>query len=306
MNEDANASIWPLRSMLFVPAHRPDFVAKVPRFAPDSVVLDLEDAVPPQHKIAARDQARAAIGFLRGHRIPAFVRINALDQGGLEDAMAVAAEGFAGVMLPKAARAREVQDLDAALGFAEGRAGLPFRSVAIMPLPETAVGMCDARDLAAASPRVRGLIGVVGGPIIGDVARAAGFIPTRDGTEQVFLACKIVLESRAAGAPYPMGSLIGTALDDHDHVRTLAQRAFHYGYTGAVLIHPSHVAIAHDVFTPTHEQAEHFAGMIAAMREAEAKGLGAVSYRGQMVDYAMIPYAQDLVRAARRFGVLPA
>ncbi|WP_137176458.1 CoA ester lyase [Roseomonas sp. AR75] len=303
MNE---ASIWPLRSMLFVPAHRPDFVAKVPRFAPDSVVLDLEDAVPPQHKIAARDHAREAMGFLRGHGIPAFVRINALDQGGLEDAIAVAAEGYAGVMLPKAATAQEVQDLDAALGFAEGRAGLPFRSVAIMPLPETAVGMCDARALAAASPRVRGLIGVVGGPIIGDVARAAGFRPTREGTEQVFLACKIVLESRAAGAMHPMGSLIGTALDDHAHVRTLAQRALQYGYTGAVLIHPSHVAIAHEVFTPTREEAEHFAGMIDAMRDAEAKGVGAVSYRGQMVDYAMIPHAEDLVRAARRFGVLPA
>jgi citrate lyase subunit beta/citryl-CoA lyase len=141
---------------------------------------------------------------------------------------------------------------------------------------------------------------------VADVARAAGFIPTREGTEQIYLASKIALESRAAGAMHPMGSLIGTALDDHDHVRTLARRAFHYGYTGAVLIHPSHVAIAHDVFTPSREEAEYFAGMVAAMREAEAKGLGAVSYHGQMVDYAMIPHAEDVVRAARRFGVLPA
>ena len=103
-----------------------------------------------------------------------------------------------------------------------------------------------------------------------------------------------------------MGSLIGTALDDLDYVRRLAQRAKSFGFTGAVLIHPSHVAVAHEVFTPTREEAEHAAGLIAAMQEAERAGLGAVSYRGQMVDYAMVPDAEEVVRMARRHGVLPA
>lgn len=296
--------MWPLRTMLFIPAHRPDWVRKCARFEPDSVVLDLEDAVPPAEKVGARGLAREGIGVLRELGIPAFVRINALDADGEEDAVAVAADGFAGVMLPKAGSAAEVRRLDAVLGYAEGRAGLPFRSVAILPLPETACGMVAAHELAAASPRVRGLITVVGGPVIGDVARAAGFRPTMEGSEQLYLQSKIVLESRAAGALYPMGSILGTRLDDLGSVRMLCGRAKRLGFAGAVLIHPSHARIANEVFTPDREEAEYFAGMIEAMREAERNALGAVTYGGQMVDYAMLPHAEAVVREARRRGVL--
>ncbi len=78
--------MWPLRSMLFIPAHKLDWTRRVQRFQPDSVVLDLEDAVPPADKIPARATCREAIGLLHAMGIPAFVRINAVDQGGLEDA----------------------------------------------------------------------------------------------------------------------------------------------------------------------------------------------------------------------------
>ncbi len=296
--------MWPLRSMLFIPAHKLDWTRRVARFAPDSVVLDLEDAVPPADKIPARAIAREAIGLLHAMGIPAFVRINALDQGGLEDAVAVAATGYSGVMLPKGRTADEVRELDVALAFAEGKAGLPQRSVAIMALPETAEGLWAARDLAAASPRVKGVIGIVGGPVIGDVARAAGFRPTAEGTEQLYLASKMVLDSRAGGALFPMSSIIGTALDDHDLVRRLCVRAKSLGFTGAVLIHPSHVAIANEVFTPDRAEVDYFKGLVDAMRAAEAAGSGAVTYRGQMVDYAMLPIAEEVLREARRRGVL--
>lgn len=291
---------WPLRTMLFIPAHKLDWVRKVSRYRPDSVVLDLEDAVPPNLKKDARGLAREAIGLLRQQGIPAFVRINALSQGGADDVPELAAEGFTGVMLPKAHNVEEVRELDRLLCHAEGKAGLPMGSVAIMPLPETAQGLWAARDLAAASKRCRGIIAVVGGPVSGDVARAVGFRPSMEGTEQLYLASKLVLDSRAAGAPYPMGSLIGTALDDLDGVRVLAKRAKALGYSGAVLIHPSHVAVADEVFAPTQEEVDYCAGIIEAMREAQARGDVAVSYRGMMVDYAMLPHAEEVVGEARR------
>lgn len=295
--------MWPLRSMLFIPAHKPDWVRKAGRFAPDSVVLDLEDAVPPAEKVPARDLCREGIGILRAQGIPAFVRINAMGAGGEEDAVAVAAPGYSGVMLPKASGAEEVRRLDSLLSYAEGRAGLPFGSVAILPLPETAEGMWAGRDLAAASPRVKGLVTVVGGPVMGDVARAVGFRPTLEGSEQLYLQSMTVLASRAAGAAFPMGSVIGTKLDDLDAVRTLCERAKRLGFTGAVLIHPSHARVANEVFTPDAEEVAHFAGLLTAMREAEAAGHGAVTYKGQMVDYAMMPTAEAVLREARRFGV---
>lgn len=295
--------MWPLRSMLFVPAHKLDWARKAPRFGPDSVVLDLEDAVPPTEKVAARATAREAIAFLHGACIEPFVRINALDAGGREDVPEICVPGLAGIMLPKSRSAADIRELDVLLSYGEGRAGMPLRSVAIMVLPETAEGLWAARDLASASPRVKGIAAVVGGPVIGDVARAAGFRPTMEGLEQFYLASKLVLDSRAAGALYPMASIIGTRLDDHDHVRRLAERAKSLGFTGCVLIHPSHVAVANEVFTPDAEEVAYYAGLVQAMREAEAAGSGAVTYRGQMVDYAMLPIAEEVLREARRFGV---
>lgn len=292
--------IWPIRTMLFIPAHKLDWVRKVGRYRPDAVVLDLEDAVPPDLKKQARGLAREAIDLLRDQGIAAFVRINALGDGGADDVPALATPGFSGVMLPKANDVEEIRLLDRLLCHAEGKAGLPFGSVAIMPLPETAQGIWGARDLAAASPRCRGIIGVIGGPVSGDVARAVGFRPSMEGSEQFYVASKMVLDSRAGGAPYPMGSLIGTALDDLDSVRILAKRAKAFGYSGAVLIHPAHVAVAAEIFTPTAEEVAYFRGMIEAMREGQARGDGAVSYRGMMVDYAMLPHAQAVVAEAER------
>ena len=291
---------WPIRTMLFIPAHKLDWVRKVGRYRPDAVVLDLEDAVPPALKKEARGVAREAIGLLRDQGIAAFVRINALGEGGAEDVPELATPGFSGVMLPKANDVEQIRLLDRLLCHAEGMAGLALDSVAIMPLPETAQGIWAARELAAASPRCRGIIGVISGPVSGDVARAVGFRPSMEGSEQLYVASKMVLDSRAGGAPYPMGSLIGTALDDLDAVRTLARRAKALGYSGAVLIHPTHVAVAAEVFAPTAEEVAYYRGMIEAMREAQARGDGAVSYRGMMVDYAMLPLAQEVVAEAER------
>jgi citrate lyase subunit beta/citryl-CoA lyase len=291
--------------MLFIPAHKLDWVRNVARFQPDSVVLDLEDAVPVELKKDARRLAREGIGILKSLGIPAFVRINAFSQGGVEDVPEITTVGFSGVMLPKARTAAEVSDLDALLAYSEGRAGLQYGSVCILPLPETAEGLWNARDLAAASKRVAGLVGVVGGPMAGDVARAMGFRPTMEGTEQLYLNSKLVLDSRAAGAQYPMASVIGTKLDDLDSVRRLAARARTFGYSGSILIHPSHVKIANEVYTPTPDEVKYFAGLLAAMREAERSGNAATSYQGMMVDYAMMPLAEEVIRQAKRHGVLP-
>jgi citrate lyase subunit beta / citryl-CoA lyase len=292
--------MWPLRTMLFIPAHKIDWARKVDRYRPDSVVLDLEDAVPPNLKKDARGICREAIAVLAGLGIPAFVRINALPQSGAADIAEIVTEGLSGIMLPKTDSAEEIRTLDRLLAYGEGRAGLPLGSVAILPLPETAPGLWAARDLAAASPRCKGVVGVVGGSVSGDVARAMGFRPTLEGTEQLYLASKMVLDSRAGGAPFPLASLIGTALDDYDSVRMLARRAKALGFTGAVLIHPSHVAIAAEVFVPSADEVEYFSGLIEAMREAERRGDGAVNYRGMMVDYAMLPLAEEVVAGARR------
>ncbi|WP_198968753.1 HpcH/HpaI aldolase/citrate lyase family protein [Xylophilus sp. ASV27] len=297
-----NSDIWPLSSLLFLPAHKIEWARKVSKYKPSAVILDLEDAVPTNMKAEAREIAREAIAVLAEAGIAPFVRVNGWDFGGPQDVERITVPGLAGVMLAKADSAEEVRALDLALTYGEGKSGMARGCVAIVPLPETSNGLYEGRALARASQRCMGLAGMVG-PVNGDVARAAGFLPTLEGMEQLYLASKTVLDSRAGGAMYPKGSIVGMRIDDLDAVRMLCQRAKQLGFTGAVLIHPSHVAIANEVFAPSAEEIDYAQGVIEAVSQAQERGDGAVQFRGQMVDYAMLPHAHDVLRRARRMGL---
>lgn len=291
---------WPLRSFLFVPAHRQSWVAKAVAARPDAVVLDLEDSVPPGQQALARASLPDEIAELARHGVAPFVRIHAFGPETADEVAAVVHPGLAGIMLPKASTAAEVRGLHDLLSFHEGRKGLAHGEIAIMPLPETAEGLQHAEALARASTRVRGIVGTVSGPVTADVARAFGFRPSMGGVEQYYMNSKLVLDSRAAGAPFPIAGVFGTPLDDLESVEKLLLRARDFGYTGSPVMHPSHVAIANRVYAPTAEEAEYHQGLLDAFAKAEAEGLGAVSYRGTMVDYAMLPLSREIVAEFRR------
>lgn len=295
--------MWPIRSLLFVPAHRRDFVGKAIRQAPGAVVLDIEDSVPIEERPSARGLLAEEITELHAAGVGAVVRINPF---GPETEVEVAAATVAGVtalMLPKASTPAEVQAVHDLLSYHEGRAGLPRGSVAILPLPETALGLHDAHLLAKASPRVKGIVGVISGPVTADVARAFGFRASLAGTEQLFMNSKLVLDSRAAGAPYPVAGVFGVPVGDLAATEGLIRRARDLGYSGGCVMHPSHVALANAVFRPTPEEVAYFTGLLAAFEAAERRGLGAVTYQGAMVDYAMLPLAREVVEEARRLGM---
>jgi citrate lyase subunit beta/citryl-CoA lyase len=292
--------MWPIRSALFVPAHRRDWVGKAIRVSPGAAVLDIEDSVPPQFKPQAMDYLKAEIAELQSAGVGAFVRIQPLFDGSAPEVAAAVCDGLTAIVLPKVATPDEIRTLADMLSYYEGKAGVERGAVGILPLPETAEGMQCACDLAKASKRVRGIHGALSGPVSGDFARAFGFRATTDGIEQLFLASKLVLDSRAGGAMYPMAGIFGTAQDDLPAVERLIRRARDLGYTGVSVMHPSHVAIANEVFRPTAEEVAYFEGLIAAFEEAEKAGLGAVAYRGAMVDYAMLPLAQEVLAEARR------
>lgn len=287
--------MWPLRSFLFVPAHRIEWVTKTLRVRPDAVVLDLEDSVPPDQKALARASLAGAIATLVRERVAPFVRLHQWSEATREDLRAAVCPGLVGVMLPKADSADEVRMLHDQLSYHEGRCGLPHGEIAILPLPETAEGIQRAESLARASPRVKGLVGTVSGPTGADVARAFGFRPSMGGLEQLYMQSKLVLDSRAGGAPYPIAGVFGIPMDDLAAVETLLTRARDLGFTGSPVMHPSHVAIAHAVYSPTAAEAAYYEGMLDAFAAAERAGLGAVRYQGAMIDYAMLPHARAVV-----------
>lgn len=297
----AAQSCWPLRSLLFVPAHRVDWVRKTALSSVDAAILDLEDAVPRGQKGAARALLGEEIGVLSQQGIAALVRLNALGDECEADIEASVRDGLAGVMLPKTDSAEDVRQLHALLDAAEEKAGLAQGSVGVIPLPETAKGLWRAHEIAAASPRVTGLITAVSGPVSGDVSRAFGFQPTSGGEEQLFLQSRTILASRAAGANYPIGTIMGTRLDDLEFVERLTRRAKQLGFSGVALIHPSHLAIANAVFRPSEDEIAYSIGLIEALSAAEARGDGAASYHGTMVDAAMLPAAREIIAAAERY-----
>jgi citrate lyase subunit beta/citryl-CoA lyase len=147
---------------------------------------------------------------------------------------------------------------------------------------------------------VRGIHGALSGPVSGDFARAFGFRATNDGLEQAYLASKLVLDSRAGGAMWPIAGIFGTPQDDLAAVERLIRRAREFGYSGVAVMHPTHVAVANAVYRPTVEEVAYFEGLLAAFEAAEKAGLGAVSYQGAMVDYAMLPLAREVLADAKR------
>jgi len=292
--------MWPIRSALFVPAHRRDWVAKAIRVSPHAVVLDIEDSVPPAFKPKAMEMLKDEIQELADAGVGAFVRIQPLFDGTAEEIDAAVTRGLTAIVMPKVATPDEIRRVHDLLSHAEGRAGLELGTVGILPLPETAQGMYDAYNLAKASSRVRGIHGAISGPVSGDFARAFGFRATVGGEEQLYLASKLVLDSRAAGAMYPLAGIFGTAQNDLDAVEKLIRKSRDIGYTGVAVMHPSHVAIANAVFRPTEAEVAYYTGLLAAFEEATKAGLGAVSYEGAMVDYAMLPLAKEILAEAAR------
>jgi len=190
------------RSILFVPGNRPEWIDKAPKYGPDALILDLEDAVPNDEKPEARSIVRAGIERSHKRGVPIVVRVNGLNTGLTgEDVEAVVTAGLVAIAIPKLEKVEEVLKVDAWVELFEQKAGLPPRTVEIVALPETARGIMDVYHLATACPRVGNIVGGVGARS-GDVTKAIGYKWTRAGFETLGVASHMLLAARAAGIEY--------------------------------------------------------------------------------------------------------
>ena len=290
------------RSFLFVPGHRAEWIAKAPKYGADALLLDLEDACPVEYKVAARETVRNGIADLAARNVAAFVRINATDTGlSSGDLEAIVSPGLKGVMIPKLETVTQIIQLDAWMEHFERKAGMDIGAVKIYGIPETALGLKDAYALASALPRVACVINAAGARA-GDVNKALGNRWTQEGRETEYVLQHILLANRAAGVEYPItaGNLDVT---DQSLARIQMGKLRNIGYRGMLVIHPSAVPIANEVFSPSREEIEWQRGVVIAMAEAVEKGLSAVTYDGMMIDYAHVRNALDLLAQARAFGM---
>ena len=291
----------PLRTSMYVPGNKEDWMRKAPKYGSDALILDLEDSVPVPNKAEARGLVRKMLEELGGEKPTLTVRVNRLETGLTSgDLEAVTCPQLYCVLLPKVESPADVVEVDNLLSHFERKVGMEVGSIYIDPGMETATSIRLSFEIASASPRVAHMGGSGGKG--GDTARSIGFEWTPEGLETLYLKSKVLIDVRSAGVPYPMS---GGWMDIHnlDGLRNLAIQLKQLGYTGMHLIHPSHVPVVNEVFSPSPEEVKHYKGLIAAMEDMRATGAAAVTFDGDMVDIAHEETARKMLAIAKEMGV---
>tara|TARA_Y100001960_G_scaffold110270_1_gene118166 strand:- start:2079 stop:2951 length:873 start_codon:yes stop_codon:yes gene_type:complete len=287
--------------MLYVPANREEWIRKAPKYQADAIILDLEDSVPMDQKEMARDIVSRVIPELTASGVTVIVRVNDLSTGMTEDDLSCSvSEGLYSISLPMTTGPQDVMELDRLISVEEDRKKMLSRCVLIDPGMETATGIRSAYQIGLASDRVAHM--GVGGGKGGDIARALGYRWTPQGTETLFIRSKVLLDARAAGVPYPVTGL-WQDIADKEGLKDFAIKSRDIGYNGMSVIHPSHIPIVNDVFSPTKEEISEWVGIIDAMNHAQSSGGAAVSYNGSMVDIAHEKTAKEMLEFARELGL---
>ncbi len=280
------------RSMLFVPADNQRFVAKAADRDADALILDLEDSIPPERKMAARAALRDAVPACRRNGAGIIVRINRPIRQCMDDVTAAVAAGTDVIMLPKAESAEHVRLVAEAIADAEAEFSIATETKLTLILEDPAA-VLDAGRIVAASPRV---IGASCGSE--DLATVLDAEPL---PETLRLPKQLVHMAAKAAGRYSFG-MYGTVANyaDQDQIRALVAEARRHGFDGATCIHPSVVPLLNEGYLPRSEEVEHAERVIAALEEAEARGLGAVSLDGRMIDKPVADRARRLLARARR------
>jgi citrate lyase subunit beta/citryl-CoA lyase len=289
------------RSALFVPGNKPDWIAKAVASGADHLILDLEDSVPDRDKVASRALVRQGLADLARQGRACSVRINPFTTGlTLGDLEGIVCAELTEVSLPKVESAADLHALDAMLVVLERAHGLEPGRISTPLALETARAMRGAYEIAIACPRVRGLTVAAGAG--GDAARSVGYLWSKSGTETLYLRSKAVLDARAAGIQCPM---VASWFDirDLDGLRRDAMLNRSLGFRGQTVMHPTHVPIVNEVFSPTAAEVAYYEGLLAAYDEGQRRGTAAVLYEGDMIDTAMAVTAREMLELAREIGI---
>jgi malyl-CoA/(S)-citramalyl-CoA lyase len=311
------------RSELAVPGSRPELFEKAARSEVDVVFLDLEDAVAPDDKVKARKNIIEALNDIDWTGKVMSVRINGLDTHymyrDVVDVVEQAGDKLDLIMIPKAGTASDIYAVDMLVTQIETAKGFKNR-IGFEMIIETALGMMNVDEIAAASPRNESLhFGVadyaastkarttnIGGPnphygVLTD--------PDKDGARDYhwgdmwhYAVARMVVAARANGLR-PIDGPFGD-FSDPDGYRAQALRAAVLGCEGKWAIHPSQIGLANEVFSPSKAEVEKARRIIKAMKEAAAKGQGAVALDGRLIDIASIKQAEVMIKKANQIRAI--
>jgi citrate lyase subunit beta/citryl-CoA lyase len=286
------------RSFLFAPGNVPRRVEKALTLETDAVIVDLEDSVGASEKVATRKAVAEALRQPRRGR--GYVRVNAASTSYCYgDLLETIHKGVEGVMLPKVESAAELHAIDWLLTSLEHERGIAEGSIDLMPQVETAAGVqrieriVQGRNLRTYKTPWRVKRVVFGAA---DYANDVGLTPTLDEPELAEARARIVMISRAAGLENPVDSP-WFHLKEAEAFRRSNERSRRGGFQGRCCIHPDQLAPVNAAYLPGEQELAQARRIVAAFKEAEAKGAAAIQVDGQMIDYPVAYRAQGLLDA---------
>lgn len=284
------------RSLLFVPGNREDMLAKAGTLPTDAVVPDMEDSVPDKEKLHARQVVRQAVKVLAQQGQTVIPRINALNTGlARDDLAAIVSPQIYGVTVGKIDSPWDIQQLSSLLEELERRADLPPGHTRLIPWLETARGVANAYQIASASSRI---VAVAFGAE--DFTNDMGIQRSEDGAEVAYPRAAVAVAARAAGVlaldtPY-------VNFRDREGLEREIRSVMPLGFKGKFAIHPGQLESINTMFSPAPEEIEYARRVVAAFEEAEARGSGATSLEGKMIDVPVVKRARNLLALAEAIG----
>lgn len=285
------------RSMLFLPGNTPNMLINGSCLGADAVIFDLEDAVAPAEKDAARILVRNTMRYMDFRGCEIIVRINSIDTPYWKaDLDQILPQQPGLIMLPKTGTARDVLEADAYITQVEERLGLAPNTVGLMPLLETALGVENAFAIAGASKRVRALF--LGAE---DLTADLRCRRTKEGREIEYARTRLVVAARAAGVD--VYDTPFTDVNDDEGIRRDAALAKALGFTGKASISPRHVEVINEVFSPSQREIDYAYEVMDAIALAKEQGRGAIALHGKMIDAPIVARAQQTIDMAHALGL---
>lgn len=284
------------RSMMFLNAQKPGLIKDPYVYGPDSIMLDLEDAVAMKEKDAARFSLYHALQEINYRGVERVVRINGLDSDlWEEDILCSVAGGCDSIRIPKTETAEDVRKVEAVVEAAEQRFGREPGSVLIMAALESARGVLNAFEICTASPRLFG-IALSGGDYTKDLQTSI----TGTGVELMGARQHMIIAARAAGVQ--CFDTVWTNLNDMEGFRKDVETIKAMGFDGKSIINPRQIPIVHDIYTPTQKEIIFAEKVVREIDEKSAQGIGVFTVDGKMIDIAFYDGAKRTLMLARAAG----
>ena len=286
-----------LRSMLFLPGNNPNMLINGNCLGADAVIFDLEDAVAPAEKDAARILVRNTMRYMDFAGCGRIVRINSIDTPyWQEDLRQILPYKPDLILLPKTSCAQDAITADEFITELEEELGFANNTVGLMPLIETAMGVENAFSIASSCKRIHALF--LGAE---DLTADLRCKRTKEGLEIEYARTRLVVAARAAGVD--VFDTPFTDVNDDEGIVVDAELAKALGFTGKASISPRHVEVINEVFSPTQADIDYAYEVMDAIRIAKEQGRGAIALRGKMIDAPIVARAQQTIAMAEEMAM---